>query len=62
MYLGIEAKAPGGDPGGWVYEAAVGRRQLAGEEQQQEHQQPHPQQVGGFLMVATMRKQGSAVP
>ena len=54
--LGGEAGAPGGDARRWVDEAAVGRDQLTGEEQQEEHQQPHPEQVGGFLLVAMMGK------
>ena len=40
--LGWETVAPGGDPGRWVNEAAVGGDQLAGEEEQEQHLQPHP--------------------
>ena len=52
--LGGEARAPGRDAGRWVDEAAMGGDQLAGEEQQEEHQQPHPEQVGGFLLAVAM--------
>ena len=36
---------PGGDPGRWLDEAAVGGGRLEGEEQDQQDQQPHPEQV-----------------
>ena len=52
--LGGEAGAPGGDAGRWVDEAAVGGDQLTGEDQQEEHQQPHPDQVGEFLLTVAM--------
>ena len=61
--LGWETVAPGGDPGRWVNEAAVGGDLLAGEEEQEQHLQPHPQQVDVLLLV--MRKWGKgkgAVP
>ena len=54
--LGGEAGAPGGDAGRRVDEAAVGRDLLTCQEEQEEHQQPHPEQVGEFLLVATMGK------
>ena len=61
--LGWEIVAPGGDPGRWVDEAAVGGDLLAGEEEQEQHLQPHPQRVGGLLLLLVMRKWGKgAVP